>query len=453
MGFTVALIGRPNVGKSTLFNRLTGTRHALVHDTPGVTRDVREGEGSLGPLTFTVLDTAGLEEAEKGSLAARMTAFTMDALKRADVALMLADARAGVTAMDRHFAQLARKSGKPVVLALNKAEGRAGENALLEAHQLGFGDAIPISAEHGDGMADLYEALAPYADRESRIADSEDELRTANDDPLKIAIIGRPNAGKSTLVNTLLKEERVLTGPEAGITRDSIAVPFTYRGRELKLVDTAGMRRRANVQEKLEKLSVGDTLRSIQYAEIVVLVMDATNALEKQDLQIASLVEQEGRALVLAVNKWDLVSAKDQKMYLEAVDDRMEKTLAQIAGVPVVPISAESGKGLDKLMSAVFAIEKAWNLRVPTAQINRWLEDALATHAPPLMKGRRLKVRYMTQTKTRPPTFTLFANLSDIPDHYSRYLLTGLRETFGLHGVPLRFKVKKNKNPYEKDER
>ncbi len=446
MPFTVAIIGRPNVGKSTLFNRLTGTRHALVDDTPGVTRDVREGEGSLGPLKFTVLDTAGLEQAEKGSLAARMTDFSLQALKRADVVLMVADARAGLTPMDRHFAQLARKSGRPVVLALNKAEGKLGAEAMAEAHQLGFGEAVPISAEHGEGLADLYEALAPFEPKEE-----EEELQGDEGEggPLSIAIVGRPNAGKSTLVNRLLKEERLLTGPEAGITRDSIAVPFEYKGRELRLVDTAGVRKRVNVQEKLEKLSVADTLRSIQYAQVVVLVMDATNALEKQDMQIASLVEKEGRALVLAVNKWDLVPARDREEYLEAVDKRMEKMLAQMAGVPVVPVSAEDGKGLDKMMAAVFAMEKAWNVRVPTAQINRWLEDALATHAPPLIDGRRLKIRYMTQTKTRPPTFTLFANLSELPGHYERYLVGGLRETFNLQGVPLRIKLKKNKNPYD----
>lgn len=445
MTFTIAIIGRPNVGKSTLFNRLTGTRHALVDDVPGVTRDVREGEANLGPLSFRVLDTAGLDEVRDGSLSARMTELSLRALKEADAALMLVDARAGITPVDRHFADVVRKSGKPAVLVVNKAEGKAGAEAMAESYALGLGDPLPISAEHGEGMADLYEALLPMADRMEEVSEAEQK----EEGPIRMAIVGRPNAGKSTLINQLIGRERVLTGPEAGITRDSIAVPFEYRGQSLVLVDTAGMRKRTNVRGKLEKLSVADTLRSIRYAQVVVLVMDATLALEKQDLQIADLVEQEGRCLVLAVNKWDLVPKGKREQYLEVAEARMEETLAQLSGVPVVPVCAEKGEGLDTLMKEAFRLYEIWNRRITTGELNRWLEDALQRHQPPLVNGRRLKIRYITQAKTRPPSFMVFTNLSDIPAHYLRYLIGGMRDTFGLRGVPLRVKIRKNKNPYE----
>lgn len=444
---TFAILGRPNVGKSTLFNRLTGTPFALVDDTPGVTRDVREGKGRVSDLEFLLLDTAGLEEAETGTLAARMTEGSLRAMQQADAVLLVVDARAGVTPMDRHFAAIARKSSRPVILLLNKAEGKQGTVAMAEAYGLGLGEPVPISAAHGEGMADLYEALSlvirdsQVVIRDSRFADEE---RTA---PLNIAILGRPNAGKSTLVNALFGDERVLTGPEAGITRDSIAVPFTYAGRDLLLVDTAGIRRKANVQAKLEKMSVTDSFRAIQYAEVAVLVLDATTALEKQDNLLAAMVEKEGRAMVVALNKWDLVENKTT--YINAFHERMHDVLSMVKGVPVIPISAERKQGLDKLMKAVFDTHAIWNKRVGTGELNRFLEAALATHAPPLIEGRRLKIRYMTQAKSRPPTFVMSCNLPEIPDHYARYLVNGMRERFGLHGVPIRLKIKKSKNPYE----
>jgi GTPase len=444
MARTVAIVGRPNVGKSTLFNRLVGRRLALVDDTPGVTRDRREGEAALGDLRFRVIDTAGLEEAEAGSLGARMQAQTARALAEADAALLLIDARAGITPLDRHFAQVLRRGKTPVVLVANKAEGRAGEGGLLEAFALGLGEPVPLSAEHGDGMAELYAALVPL------IGNDAGETAAAaprEERPLQLAIVGRPNVGKSSLVNRLLEDERVLTGPEAGITRDAIAMMWEWRGRQVRLIDTAGLRRRPKVEGKLEKLSVADTLRAIRFAEVVVLVIDATQGLEKQDLAIADLVEEEGRALVLAVNKWDLVEEKTAA--LRKIKDRLQISLPQLAGLRFITLSARSGAGVAKLMPAVIAAHDAWNKRLATPTLNRWLARVQERHPPPLVKGRRLKLRYMAQANVRPPTFALFASKpGELPDSYRRYLVNLMREDFDLPGVPIRVMLRKGENPY-----
>ncbi len=441
---TLAIAGRPNVGKSTLFNRLSGTQHALVDDQPGVTRDRREAEGHIGPLRFLLFDTAGLEEAEANSLQARMTQQTLRALQDADVTLFVIDGRAGITPMDQHFAQILRKAAKRVVLLVNKAEGNAANATVHEAHALGFGEPVPISAAHGEGLGELYEALMPYTKHDEIVSESSE----ISDPLLHIAIVGRPNAGKSTLINRLLGEDRLLTGPEAGITRDSIAVPFTYEGRALKLVDTAGMRRRTHIEDTVEKMAVGDTLRAIQYAQVVVLMMDASAPMEKQDISIAGLVEREGRALVLAVNKWDTVS--DQQAVRKRVEDRLQTAFPHVRGIPVVYLSGQKGKGLPQLMQEIFRIYEVWSTRIPTGELNRWLEDALERHSPPLISGRRLKLRYVTQAKSRPPTLVFAANLPEreIPEHYMRYLLNDLRQWFKLPGIPIRFKIRKNKNPY-----
>jgi GTPase len=450
MTATVAIVGRPNVGKSTLFNRLTQRRLALVDDTPGVTRDWREGEAQLGDLRFRVLDTAGLEEAERESLAARMSEQTEHAISGADAVLFLIDARAGVTPVDRHFADRLRRRGVPTLLVANKTEGRAGGAGLIEAYELGLGEPIAISAEHGEGMAELYDALRPLAEHS---ADAEEELSAEAETPkpLQLAVVGRPNVGKSTLVNRLLGKERLLTGPEAGITRDAIAVEWHWRGKPVRLVDTAGLRRKAKVDEKLEKLSVGDTLRAIRFAEVVVLVLDAEQMLERQDLAIARLVEEEGRALVLAVNKWDLVD--DKPKALEKLRDRIEVSLPQLQGLATVTLSAKTGRSLEKLMPAVFSAYEAWNRRIATPALNRWLEAAQSRHPPPLVSGRRLKLRYMTQANVRPPTFALFASKpGDLPESYRGYLVKRMREDFDLPGVPIRMMLRKGKNPYaEKD--
>jgi GTP-binding protein len=439
MSFAVAILGRPNVGKSTLFNRLVGRRLALVDNTPGVTRDRREGEGRIADLSFRVIDTAGLEDAPPESLAGRMQRQTERALADADVALLVIDAREGIIEVDRHFAGWLRRSGKPVVLVANKAEGRAGLSAIGEAYSLGLGDPVPVSAEHGEGLAELYERLAPF---------SNSDEPGAGGRPLQLAIVGRPNVGKSTLVNRLLGEERILTGPEAGITRDAIAVDWSWQGNPLLLIDTAGMRRRPRVESKLEQLSVGDALRSIRFAETVIMVIDALQPLERQDLTIARLVENEGRALVLAANKWDVV--EEPTVQLRHLRERVSTTLPQLQGLAVVPASGLTGFGLDALMVAVVAAGEVWNRRVATADLNRWLGAAQQRHPPPLVDGRRLRLRYITQVNTRPPTFALFASKpGELPDTYRRYLINALRQEFDLPGTPIRMMLRKGRNPYE----
>ncbi len=436
----VAIVGRPNVGKSTLFNRLVGKRTALVDDVPGVTRDRREGRAQLGKLEFTAIDTAGLDEAAPGSLASRMRLQTVTAVRSADVALFLIDARVGVTPMDKHFAEVLRTTGKPIVLVANKTESRAGEAGAMEAFSLGLGDPVAISAEHGTGLGDLADALTTFVPDEA-------EEDGGAPKPVKVAIVGQPNAGKSTLVNALIGEERLLTGPEAGITRDTIAVDWMWRNHAFRIFDTAGLRRRARVEEKLEKLAVADALRAIQFAEVVILVIDVTAPLEKQDLQIADLVEQEGRAIVIALDKWDTVTDR-QKVRAE-LNERAGRLLPQIAGVELVPVSGVTGEGLDKLMQAVVKANAAWNRRAATAKLNRWLSEMIERHPPPAVAGRRLKLRYLTQTKTRPPTFVVFCSRPDVlPDAYKRYLVNALRTDFDLPGTPIRLILRKGDNPF-----
>jgi GTP-binding protein len=440
----VAIIGRPNVGKSTLFNRLIGRRLALVDDRPGVTRDRREGEAHIGDLEFTAIDTAGLDDAAPETLAGRMRAQTEEAARSADVSLFVIDARAGVTPLDSHFAEILRAMGRPVILVANKAEGRAGDAGLLEAYSLGLGDPVAISAEHGDGMADLQEAI--IAAVPDVVAAAEAEAEHAK--PVLVAIVGRPNAGKSTLVNRLIGEERMLTGPEAGITRDAISVDWTWRDRPFRLVDTAGMRRKARVEEKLEKLAVGDALRAIRFAEVVVLVLDATMPFEKQDLQIAALIESEGRALVVALDKWDLID--DRQKLLSTLRRDADRLLPQLRGVSLVPVSGLTGEGLDKLMEAVTRAHSVWNRRLPTAKLNRWLSVMIERHPPPAVSGRSIKLRYLTQTKARPPTFVAFCSRPEaLPEAYKRYLVNALRDDFELPGTPLRLVLRKGENPYE----
>ena len=443
MSFTVAIIGRPNVGKSTLFNRLVGRQLALVDDLPGVTRDRREGEGHVADLAFRLIDTAGLEEAAPEALAGRMRAQTERSLDQADVALLLIDAREGVTPADRHFARWLRRSGKPVVVVANKAEGRAALGELGDAYGLGLGDPVALSARHGEGLAELYERLLPFAPTEKAPGPPETEAER----PLQLAVVGRPNVGKSTLVNRLLGEERLLTGPEPGITRDAIAVEWRWRDRPVRLIDTAGMRRRAHVEARLERLSVADTRRAVRFAETVILVTDALQPLERQDLTIANLVADEGRALVLAANKWDLV--RDPKAALARLRERLEEALPQLRGVALVPVSGLTGHGLDALMKAVFAADAVWNRRVPTAALNRWLAAIQEHHPPPLAGGRRLRLRYITQVNTRPPSFALFASKpGELPESYRRYLVNALREELALPGVPIRLMLRKGQNPY-----
>jgi GTP-binding protein len=449
MNLIVAIVGRPNVGKSTLFNRLIGQRLALVDDRPGVTRDRREGEARIGDLSFTLIDTAGFENATAETLEGRMRQQTEAAIESADICLFMIDARVGVTPADEEFAAIVRTSGKPVILIANKSEGRAAEGGFYEAYELGLGDPIALSAEHAIGLGELYDALARFEPDEIDDGEIDDGFEAGRDvlKPLQVAIVGRPNAGKSTLINRLIGEERLLTGPEAGITRDSIAVNFTWHEQEFRLFDTAGMRRKAKVNDKLEKLSVGDALRAVRFAEVVVLLMDVTAPLEKQDLQIADLVASEGRALVLALNKWDLV--EDRQARLAELHADLEETLQQVRGVPMIPISGKTGDGLDKLMQTIVDIHATWNQRISTAALNRWLSDVSQRHPPPAVAGRRIRMKYLTQSKTRPPTFFLSCSRPEsVPDAYRRYLLNGLRETFKLFGVPIRLMLRSGENPY-----
>jgi GTPase len=449
MSFTIAIIGRPNVGKSTLFNRLVGQKLALVDDLPGVTRDRREGEAKLGDLAFTIIDTAGLDEGPKGSLTARMQEQTETAIKLADALMFVIDARAGLTPADRAFADFARKADKPVLLLANKAEGKHGEIGAMESYALGLGDPIQVSAEHGEGMGELYEALRALLPEvpEDEAGDEDAEEADAATRPIRVAIVGRPNAGKSTLINQLIGEERLLTSPEAGTTRDAIAVEAEWKGRAFRVFDTAGLRRRSRIEEKLEKLSVADALRAVRFAEVVVLMMDSQHRFEEQDLRIASLVEREGRALVIAVSKWDLVEARGGQISQLRAD--ADHWLPQVAGAPVVAVSGLTGEGIDRLMEAIVAAYAVWNKRVATSALNRWFEQAIQANPPPAVSGRRLKLNYITQTKARPPSFVLFCSRADaVPQAYLRYLTNSLRESFDLPGTPVRITLREKANPF-----
>ncbi|SCY85123.1 ribosome biogenesis GTPase Der [Microvirga guangxiensis] len=442
---TVAIVGRPNVGKSTLFNRLVGKKLALVDDRPGVTRDRREGEARLGDLEFRIIDTAGLEEATEESLLGRMRAQTEAAIEDADVILFVVDARVGILPADRPFAEMVRRSGKPVILIANKAEGASGMAGAYDAFSLGLGEPVPLSAEHGEGMADLFEALMPYFPEPGDEEEEDDPNK-----PLQVAIVGRPNAGKSTLINRMVGEDRLLTGPEAGITRDSISLDWEWRGKAVKLFDTAGLRKRARVEDKLEKLSVADALRAVRFAEVVVVLLDATIPFEKQDLSIVDLVEQEGRALVIGLNKWDLVA--DQKGLLTDLKEKASRLLPQVKGAPVVPLSGLAGSGIDPLMKAVYQVYETWNRRISTAKLNQWLQEAIDANPPPAVSGRRIKIRYMTQVKSRPPHFAIFGNQLDaLPKSYTRYLVNNIREAFDLPGVPIRVSLRMGQNPFDKE--
>ncbi len=453
MSFTVAIIGRPNVGKSTLFNRLVGRRLALVDDQPGVTRDLREGQAKLGDLEFTAVDTAGLEDATDNSLPARMRRLTERAVAESDLCLFVVDARSGITPTDEIFADLLRKQGATVIVAANKAEGRGGESGTMEAFALGLGDPIGISAEHGEGMGDLYAALLPHIEGAVRAGDEDRQGPSLTDDPLaenrplQVAVVGRPNAGKSTLVNAILGQDRMLTGPEAGITRDAIAITTDWAGWPVRIFDTAGMRRKARVQQKVEKLSVGDALRAVRFAEVVIVLLDVEQAFETQDLRIADLAEREGRAVVIAVNKWDAETQKQVRQ--RELREKVERLLPQLRGVPLVMVSALTGQGLDKLAEAVREMHVTWNQRITTAKLNEWLAIQTQAHPPPAPSGRRIKMRYMTQVGTRPPSFVVMcARADDVPESYVRFLVNGIRRDFGLMGVPIRLVLRKGKNPY-----
>ena len=464
MSFTLAIVGRPNVGKSTLFNRLVGKRLALVDDQPGVTRDLREGAARLGDLRFTVIDTAGLEEATDESLQGRMRRLTERAVDMADVCLFMIDARTGINPTDEFFAGLLRKRAKHVILAANKAEGRAADAGVIEAYSLGLGEPLRLSAEHGEGMSELLSILMPLADEfaeKSKNDAPEIDVEVSDEDvdaprvpskskPLQIAVVGRPNAGKSTLINQLLGEDRLLTGPEAGITRDAISVQMEWDGVPIRMFDTAGMRKKARVQEKLEKLSVSDGLRAVKFAEVVIVLIDAEIPFEQQDLRIADLAEREGRAVVLAVNKWDVERHKQKK--LKDLRESFERLLPQLRGAPLVTVSAKTGKGLNRLQEAVMKAYEVWNRRVPTAQLNRWLIDMVEAHPPPAPAGRRIKLRYMTQAKTRPPGFVVMCSLPEkLPASYSRYLVNGLRDSFDMPGTPIRLWMRSQaeSNPFK----
>ncbi|WP_099865240.1 ribosome biogenesis GTPase Der [Pararhizobium haloflavum] len=466
MSFTVAIVGRPNVGKSTLFNRLVGRKLALVDDTPGVTRDRRPGEARLVDLKFTIVDTAGLEESGADTLEGRMRAMTEAAIDEADLTLFLVDAKSGVTPLDATFGEILRRKAKPVVVVANKAEARGSDAGFYDAYNLGLGEPCPISAEHGEGMLDLRDAIVAAIGEERAFAHEDDEAETNVDividpageadevepeyddtKPLRVAIVGRPNAGKSTLINRFVGYERLLTGPEAGITRDSISVEWEWRERRIKMFDTAGLRRKSRVQEKLEKLSVADALRAIRFAEVVVVVLDSSIPFEKQDLQIADLVVREGRALVIAFNKWDMI--EDRQATLAELREKTERLLPQARGVRAVPISGRTGDGLDKLMQSIVDTHKVWNRRISTAKLNRWLEMVTTQHPPPAVSGRRLKLKYMTQIKARPPGFIISCTRPDaLPDSYTRYLVNGLRNDFDMPGVPIRISYRKGENPF-----
>ena len=455
MSFTLAIVGRPNVGKSTLFNRLVGKRLALVDDQPGVTRDLREGDARLGDLRFVVIDTAGLEDANDDSLPGRMRRLTERAVDMADACLFMVDARVGITPTDEVFADILRRRSAQVILAANKAEGRAADAGVLEAFNLGLGEPLRISAEHGEGMSELAAQLAPLVDSAvdhtpSVNVDVEADGDGATGKPLQIAVVGRPNAGKSTLINKILGEDRLLTGPEAGITRDAISVNVTWGERPVRIFDTAGMRKRAKVQEKLEKLSVSDGVRAVRFAEVVVVLLDADIPFESQDLRIADLAEREGRAVVVAVNKWDLETEKQAK--LNDMKEAFTRLLPQLRGAPLVTVSAKTGRGLDRLLQAIESAHEKWNRRATTAQLNRWLEDMVSAHPPPAPGGRRIKLRYMTQAKTRPPGFVVMCSHPDkLPESYSRYLINGLRDDFDMQGTPVRLTMRSqaDKNPYK----
>jgi GTP-binding protein len=460
MSFSLAIIGRPNVGKSTLFNRLVGKKLALVDDRPGVTRDRREGQARLADLTFTIIDTAGLEEGAQATLEGRMRAQTEAAIDAADAILFMIDARVGVTPDDKYFADLVRRAGKPVILAANKAEGKQGAAGVLDAYGLGLGDPVPLSAEHGEGLIDLFDALRVALPEATAAPDEEDDAaprheRADDEDgsdlditkPLRITVVGRPNAGKSTLINRLLGEDRLLTGPEAGITRDSIGVDFLWRERKMKLFDTAGLRKRARVVDKLEKLAGADALRAVRFSEVVVLLVDAAIPFEKQDLTIADIAAREGRAVVIALGKWDLIA--DGNARLKRLREEAELRLPQVKGCPVVPVSGATGQGLDNMMHAIIATHEVWNKRVSTSRLNRWLLGQIEQTPPPAVSGRRIKIRYMTQAKSRPPHFVLFGNqLDELPASYERFLVNGLRRAFDLPGVPIRISKKAGENPY-----
>ncbi len=447
MPYTIAILGRPNVGKSTLFNRLVGKRLALVDDTPGLTRDRREGEARLGPLSFRIIDTAGLEDESDASLEGRMRQQTEAALVEADLALMVIDVRAGIVPLDSHFARWLQRHDTPVVLIANKAERRDVVSVLAEAHGLGLGEPVAISAAHGDGLVDLHDALV------TMLPGLVDDSAAARDPdaPLRLAILGRPNAGKSTLVNHLLGSDRMLTGPEPGITRDAIAIDWTWSGRRIRLIDTAGLRRRARVDDPLEKLSRADAIRAMELAEVVVLLTDASQPLERQDLVIARQVLDEGRALVVGLSKWDTID--DRQAAMRLAKDRVQRSLSQARGVAIQPVSGLTGEGVDKLLAAIVKMHERWCTRLPTAALNQWLAEMLVRHPPPLAAGgRRVRMRYMTQPKARPPTFAIFANRpGELPDSYMRFLTNGLRDAFGLDGIPLRLNLRRGNNPYAKE--